>query len=202
VALDAALKDDRDLNRCVVRCCHCGIRFLTDPRNAGRLNLRCPFGCREYHRKQCANQRSVRYYRTAEGKRKKEIRNAQRDRRGDFSADDQLAPHDDLSQEISSDFQIATPSSAESRHASASIEPLKETFGKVELTLEEVVLDEASVVYSPMLPYVQMVVSLIEGRGVSERELVDALLKTMRQRSMARRTRSEYVLHFLHRHPP
>jgi hypothetical protein len=73
---------------------------------------------------------------------------------------------------------------------------------KVELPLEGVVLDEASVVSSPMLPYVRMVAGLIEGRSVSERELVEALLKTMRQRSMARRTRSRYVLHFLHRHPP
>ena len=73
---------------------------------------------------------------------------------------------------------------------------------KGELPLEGVVLDEASVVNSPMLPYVRMVAGLIEGRSISERELVEALLKTMRQRSMARRTRSRYVLHFLHRHPP
>jgi hypothetical protein len=204
VALDAAVRGDRDLDlgRCVVRCCHCGIRFLTDPRNAGRRNLRCPFGCREQHRKQCANRRSARYYRTAEGRQKKKLRNAQRSLGVDSPAGDALTSRDDFAQEVCSDFQIAKACHAESRRGPVNVEPAEEMPGKVELPLEGVVLDEASVVGSPILPYVRMVASLIEGRNVSERELVDALLNTLRQRSMARRTRSRYVLHFLHRHPP
>ena len=46
LTLDAVLRDRPDLQDCAVRCCHCGIRFFTHPRNAGRRDLRCPFGCR------------------------------------------------------------------------------------------------------------------------------------------------------------
>jgi hypothetical protein len=73
---------------------------------------------------------------------------------------------------------------------------------KGELPLEGVVLDESSVTRSPMLPYVRMVASLIEGRKVSRKELLQRLVETMRQHSMRRRTRTEYVLHFLNQHPP
>jgi hypothetical protein len=97
---------------------------------------------------------------------------------------------------------MATYCNAESRHGSASVEPWEETLWKVELPLEGVVLDEASVVRSPMLPYLVMVASLIEGRSIGREELVDALLKTMRQRSMAHRRRSHYVLYFLNQYPP
>ena len=89
-----------------------------------------------------------------------------------------------------------------SRHGSADAEALPGTHSKGELRLEGVVLDEASVTHCRILPYVAMVASLTEHRSISERELVDALMESMRQRSMGRRTRSEYVLHFLHRHPP
>jgi hypothetical protein len=40
--------------------------------------LRCPFGCREAHRKQRSTERSVAYYTTAEGKAKKKIQNGKR----------------------------------------------------------------------------------------------------------------------------
>jgi hypothetical protein len=42
--------------------------------------------------------------------------------------------------------------------------------------------------------YVQMVTSLIEGRRVSEAEIVRMLLRAVRQHSMARRRRREYLL--------
>lgn len=53
-----------------------------------------------------------------------------------------------------------------------------------------------------MLPYVRLAVGLIEGRRFSLAEIVEVLYRTLRQRSMARRTRADYVLHFLHQHPP
>ena len=74
--------------------------------------------------------------------------------------------------------------------------------GKVELRLEGVVLDESSVVNSPMLPYVRMVVSLIEGVRLTCQELVRLLRQALRQRSLAFRRRIDYVLRFLHQHPP
>ena len=76
--LRSVLRAKPDLRACRTRCRHCGIFFLTHPRNAGRHNLRCPFGCREAHRKQAAAQRSAAYYRDPEGKRKKSDLNQRR----------------------------------------------------------------------------------------------------------------------------
>lgn len=43
--------------------------------------MRCPFGCRRAHQNRCSTQRSVEYYRTAEGKVKKRQQNNKRKRR-------------------------------------------------------------------------------------------------------------------------
>jgi len=66
------------LRKCLARCRHCGIFFLTHARNAGRQDLGCPFGCREAHRKSQSTRRSVDYYRQPEGKIKKCDLNARR----------------------------------------------------------------------------------------------------------------------------
>jgi hypothetical protein len=101
----------------------------------------------------------------------------------------------------SSDEPIAEFSSLETRKRCARME-LHPEVPEGELSLEGVVLDKSCVIRSPMLPYVRMVVSLIEGRSVSRKELLQRLLKTMRQHSIRRRTRTEYVLHFLNQRPP
>jgi hypothetical protein len=72
----------------------------------------------------------------------------------------------------------------------------------VELLLEGVALDEAMVRNSPMLPYVRMVVNLLEGTRLRCHQIVRLLLEALRQRSIAYRRRSEYLLDFLHQHPP
>ena len=66
------------LRKCLARCRHCRIFFLTDPRNAGRRDLGCPFGCSRAHRRQQSTRRSVAYYREPEGKIKKQALNARR----------------------------------------------------------------------------------------------------------------------------
>jgi hypothetical protein len=66
------------LRKCLTRCRHCRIYFLTHARNAGRQDLGCPFGCRESHRKGQSTRRSVAYYREPEGKAKKRALNARR----------------------------------------------------------------------------------------------------------------------------
>ena len=74
------------MRRCLKRCRHCRIYFLTDRRNAGRKDerdvgrqdLRCPFGCSKAHDKQQSTQRSVAYYQTKEGKKKKQRLNQRR----------------------------------------------------------------------------------------------------------------------------
>jgi hypothetical protein len=70
------------------------------------------------------------------------------------------------------------------------------------LLLEGVRLNESSVVNSPLLSYLRMVASCVEGRRIDRDELVQALLTTMRQRSLSTRPETEYVLDYLNRHPP
>jgi hypothetical protein len=76
--LRAALRSRADLRRCLTRCWHCRIFFLADPRNRGRRDLGCPFGCREAHRKERSAQRSAAYYQTPAGKEKKRRLNSGR----------------------------------------------------------------------------------------------------------------------------
>ena len=78
VVLRSVLRLKPWLRKCLVRCRHCGIFFLTDPRNAGRRDLGCPFGCSRVHRQKQSTKRSVAYYREPEGKIKKQALNARR----------------------------------------------------------------------------------------------------------------------------
>jgi len=155
VVLRSVLSSRSHLRRCLGRCRHCRIFFLTDRRNAGRSDLRCPFGCRDAHRKQRSTERSVAYYATAEGKAKKKMQNGKRPEGGARAA--------------------ANPIVSEA---------------------------EAAVFPAEMVGYVAMVVSLIEARLVSEEEIVRMLLRAMRQHSMARRRRIDYVVAQLHQHGP
>jgi hypothetical protein len=83
VELRSVLRTHARLRSCLCRCRECRIFFLTHLRNAGRRDLRCPFGCRETHRKRNSTQRSVAYYRTAEGKEKKKLQNGKRSQGAD-----------------------------------------------------------------------------------------------------------------------
>lgn len=179
------------LARGLVACKQCGIRFLTHPRCASRTDLRCPFGCRQHHRRQRSSQRSTAYYRTAAGKAKKERLNRRRCRRSPSAG---APPQADPGPPKTS------PAEAGSRDETG--RPTAERQEKVELRLEGVVLDESRLANSPMLPYVRMVVSLIEGIRLTCQELVRLLRQALRQRSLAFRKRIDYVLCFLHQHPP
>jgi hypothetical protein len=76
--LRSIVRGNSQLRRCLTRCRHCGIFFITDPRNAKRTDLGCPFGCRETHRKRSSTERSVAYYQTAEGRGKRRLQNEKR----------------------------------------------------------------------------------------------------------------------------
>ncbi len=76
--LRSVLRAKPRLRACLSRCRHCRIFFLADPRNAGRRDLGCPFGCREADRKRQSTRRSVAYYRDPVGKRKKSALNQRR----------------------------------------------------------------------------------------------------------------------------
>jgi hypothetical protein len=67
----------------LTRCRHCRILFFTHPRNSGRSDLGCPFGCREAHRKKESKLRSLEYYRSSAGKIKKKALNFRRKARSD-----------------------------------------------------------------------------------------------------------------------
>ena len=55
---------------------------------------------------------------------------------------------------------------------------------------------------SPLLPYAVTVVNLLEGSDLDVPQLVLLLLEVLRQRSLVLRTRANYVLEYLHQHPP
>lgn len=77
--LRTVLRTRPHLKRCLTRCRHCRIFFLTHPRNAGRRDLGCPFGCRKAHRGKASSERSAAYYRTEAGlKKKKELNGTRR----------------------------------------------------------------------------------------------------------------------------
>ena len=78
MVLRSVLKAKPHLRECLSRCRHCRIFFLTHPRNAGRKDLGCSFGCKEAHRKGQSTQRSVEYYRGEAGQIKKAIQNGKR----------------------------------------------------------------------------------------------------------------------------
>lgn len=183
IALDSVLQSHPELQGCVTLCIHCGIRFLTHTRNAGRRDLRCPFGCREHHRRRSSSRRSTAYYQTAAGKWKKKRLNGRRQGGPGVAAH---PPQPDL------DPQVTSPGEP----------PSDESPANVELRLAGVVLRESSLPNSPMLPYVRMVVSLIEGVELTCREVVRLLGQAMRQHSIAYRRRTDYAVGFLHRHPP
>jgi len=79
-AVRSILKDKPHLRKCLTSCKHCRILFFTHPRNAGRKDLGCPFGCRQFQHRQSAIARSVGYYCSPEGKIKKKALNARRNK--------------------------------------------------------------------------------------------------------------------------
>ncbi len=160
VVLRSVLRTRTELRKCVTRCRHCRIFFLTHPRNAGRRDLGCPFGCKEAHRKRRSTQRSVEYYGTEEGKTKKRIQNGKRSQ-GEARADH----HRQL--------------------------PRSRQLERDGVRLDAVIVG-----------YVRMVTSLIEERRVSEDEIVGMLVRAMRQHSIARRRRMDYVLAYLKKNAP
>jgi hypothetical protein len=152
----------------LTRCKHCRIFFLTHPRNAGRDDLRCPFGCRDAHRKESSNKRSAEWYRSKQGKKKKKNLNERRFR------------------------QSSSDSGSEDLKNKESCEQQR----KIIQDKPEVVRNKTT------LPYIQMLISLIEGRSVSLDEVLDMLLKIVRQHSIDSRRRFVYAFTYPKQKPP
>ena len=158
--LRSVLRAKPHLRACLSRCRHCRIFFLTHPRNAGRHNLRCPFGCREAHRKQQSTQRSVAYYRDPQGRKKK----------------------CDLNQRRASKVAADRPRPVRSVTSTPKNDSAKGS--------------------QPMVEHVRMVVSLIEARSVSMKEIREMLKRVLRQHSMCRRRKIDHAVAWLNENPP
>jgi hypothetical protein len=244
LALDAVLRDHPDWRECAVHCCHCGIRFLAHPRCAGRRDLRCPFGCRREHRRQCANARSRKHNQTAHGRaNKKKLNTAARLKaaqlaRVETTRPTPLAPSCQLAvvtpgaespDETTLDATVlgatAQPRTAMDELPSMNVARLMDAspevdaspsmdastpmdvsplmlWGPVTFSLDGLVLDESTLVNSPVLPYVRMVASLLEGKTIRREQLIAALCSSLRQRSIDPLPHREYVLRCLNQHPP
>lgn len=66
------------LRKCLCRCRHCRIFFFTHPRNSGRRDLGCPFGCKQEHRRRESIRRSTEFYRGEQGRILKRYQNEAR----------------------------------------------------------------------------------------------------------------------------
>jgi len=198
------LRNRPELQDCAVGCCHCGIRFFTHPRNARRRDLRCPFGCREHHRRQRGNARSRKHNQTDKRRaNKKKLNTAARIKAAQAAPRD-IGPPTPVEQ--TSQLTAAPPSADFADGATVDESPSVDTspaMGEhLTLHLDGFVLDEPTLVNSRVLPYVQMLASVLERRTISREELLAALRNGMRQRSIVRSPRREYVLRYLNQHPP
>jgi len=70
------------------------------------------------------------------------------------------------------------------------------------LELEGVTLTYETFAHSPVLSYLRQVVGMLEGRTITDEELLKTLRQSLRQRSLTARARREYVLSYLNEHPP
>lgn len=186
--LRSVLRSRSEFRRCVSRCCHCGIFFITHPRNAKRLDLRCPFGCRAAHRRQRSTERSVAYYRTAEGKSKKRLQNDKRRPATPPSERDKGAQAHRPKEAIPSASDLGTADAADEgkrpKEKGPSVDRTGMRFGR------------------GMLLYLAMLLGLIEGYLLSMEEIAELLVRVMRQHSIARRRRMDYVIWQLNKNPP
>ena len=73
--LRSTLRTKPHLHQCLCRCRHCRIFFLSHPRNAGRRDLGCSFGCKQEHRRRESIRRSTEYYQGEQGRAYKKRQN-------------------------------------------------------------------------------------------------------------------------------
>ena len=176
--------------KCLSRCRHCGIFFLTHPRNAGRKDLRCPFGCRRAHRRQESIRRSTEYYRDEEGRKYKRRQNErqQEKRRSRTAAEKQAGENGS-----------GEPAPPEPHWPKAKDDGAGPTWP---LPPQGTPAARFRPPPGHLIDYVRMVVSLIEERPVSRTEILEMLQRVLRQHTMGRRRRIDHTVAWLHEHPP
>jgi hypothetical protein len=104
--------------------------------------------------------------------------------------------------QLTADSPSADISDAATVDESPSVDTSPAILEKLTLHLDGFVLDESTLANSRILPYVRMVASVLEGITISHAELLTALRRSLRQRSIGRSPRREYVLRYLNGYPP
>ena len=222
VVLRTVLRNKPQLRRYRARCWHCRIFFIADPRNAGRKDLGCPFGCAEVHRRVRSTERSVAYNGTATGKMKRKQRRRVRGgpsvpARQELSELVAGAIHGVSSGadgssvgQVPGDPQMdpahaspgSCPPSSDRTEKSAEAPPCGREGSRGSSGEGESHVEFDDVEPDPrMVEYVRTVTSLIEGRKVSRAEIIEMLERARRQHSLARERRTECVLRRLEEEP-
>lgn len=178
--LRGVLRAHPHLRPCLTRCRHGRIFFLTHPRNAGRKDLGCPFGCRQAHRKRESTKRSVAYYRGEVGRACRRIQNGNRQFTGMPHAPEPPSepPPPVPPPEAARAPQPEPPSRSGNSDVGQGPWP------------------------TPRLRYLRMVISLMEERAVSLEEIREMLARVLRQRSIGRRRPIEHIIERWNEHPP
>jgi hypothetical protein len=231
VVLDSILRDKPEVRHLLAWCRHCGIPFIRDPRNAGREDLGCPFGCADLHRRRGSNERSTRYNSSPEGKRKRYRHREERLAAKRSAAEASKAAEVDpptpveaaqgaVSQRVESpprDRQVeppcpspAVPPPANDRTASSGefavsaedrIDPSPREPGLC-AGADAVPAGPERAEFDPgIVSYIRVVISVLEGRRVHREEILEMLARAKRQRSFAREKRVDYVLRRLREEP-
>ena len=190
VVLRSVLRAKPHRRKCLSRCRHCRIFFLTHPRNAGRWDMRCPFGCRKAHRRRESIRRSTEYYKGEQGREYKSRQNQrQQEKRRLRPAAAKQADGNGLERPAqpnpSGESKVADPS----RLPPGAASPQN---GRLSFQRPSEFL----------LQYLLMLVSLIEERPVSRAEILEMLQKVLRQHTMCRRRRVDHTVACLHERPP
>jgi len=186
--LRAVLQTKPFLRRCLTRCRHCRIFFLTHPRNAGRKDLRCPFGCREAHRRKESIGRSTEYYRGEQGRKYKRRQN----QRQEEKRRSRSAAKDNPGGESAGDLAKPSPWPEVKDGSVGSLSPTPATGGQARFQAPP----------GHLIDYVRMVVSWIEARPVSRAEILEMLQRLFRQHTMSHRRQVDHTVAWLHENPP
>lgn len=208
LVLRAVLRNKAHLRRCLVRCRYCWIFFITDPRNAGRKDLGCPFGCKDLHRRQSSTQRSTKHNASAVGKWKRhQAREARKLFAARATAEASAAQEAHCAAMLAGAPEAAPPSvegvppDARDDPPPPARQPLPSVSGSA-ATISETAVPERNGQYGAgILRYVRTVVSFIEARRVSPAEILEMLERTKRQHSFARERRIDYLLRRLGEEP-
>lgn len=184
------------LRRCLTRCRHCRLFFLTDPRNGRRWDLGCWFGCSKAHKRRQSNLRTQAYYREHPDKKRSLNENRYR-----------LAPR--LSAPLPAAVGQCDSPSGSSGHIPHQEQPAASDGSSSNADqrqppqcppeLAEVLPKAQDTVF---MEHLRLIVSLIEDRPLTVEEIWQALLHFWRQHHMDRRRQIDHTIAWLNANPP